>query len=307
MGPKISLVICAFNMPRELPRTIRSLSPGMQQGVAADDYEIIVVDNGSTKPFDEAECRQWGADLRVLRIDPASASLSPARALNTGIAHARGRLIGAFIDGARLASPGIVRFAAMADKLSERAVILTLGFHLGREMQMTSVHKGYDAAQEDRLLARARWSEDGYRLFDIAVLAGSSHDGWFSAISESNAIFMRATLWRELGNFDEKFQAPGGGLLNLDTLARAVALPQVVVITLLGEGNFHQVHGGAATNAIHPPWSSYHDEYLRIRGRAFERPVYDTIYVGSVPVNALSSIAASAQRSLATRLSKAES
>jgi len=70
MAPTLSIVVCCYNMARELPRTIRSLSPAMQRGMQASDYEIIVVDNGSTQPFDENACRQWGANLRVLRIEP---------------------------------------------------------------------------------------------------------------------------------------------------------------------------------------------------------------------------------------------
>jgi len=36
-------------MARELARTIKSFSPSMQQGVDAEDYELIVVDNGSAR------------------------------------------------------------------------------------------------------------------------------------------------------------------------------------------------------------------------------------------------------------------
>ena len=50
--PKASIVVISYNMARELPRTIRSLSPALQRGVSAEDYEIIVVDNGSTQPFE---------------------------------------------------------------------------------------------------------------------------------------------------------------------------------------------------------------------------------------------------------------
>jgi glycosyltransferase involved in cell wall biosynthesis len=283
VDPKISIVVCSYNMARELPRTMRSLSPGMQRGVQKSDYEIIVVDNGSTQPFDKEECREWGADLRVLAIPSGSASPSPARALNTGIADARGELIGVMIDGARMASPGIIASAAMAGTLSDRAVILTLGFHLGSELQMESVLHGYDLEQEDRLLAKSGWTEDGYRLFDVSVFAASSRDGWFSPITESNAIFMCRHLWDELGGFDERFQTPGGGLVNLDTLARAVQLPGAVVVTLLGEGTFHQVHGGVATNSIHNMAGLFQAEYHKIRQCNYQAPVYESLYVGSVP------------------------
>ena len=50
-----------------------------------------------------------------------------------------------------------------------------------------------------------------------------------------------------LGGFDERYEEPGGGLVNLDFYARAVAAADYVW-TLLGEGTFHQVHGGAATS-----------------------------------------------------------
>ena len=299
MNPKLSIVVCAYNMPRELPRTIRSLSPAMQRDVRSSDYEIIVVDNGSTKPFDENKCRQWGADLRVLRIAPSSALPSPVRAINAGIEQARGPLVGVMIDGARLASPGLVKYALMASTLAERTVILTLGFHLGSEAQMRSVAKGYNQEQEDLLLTQTNWTGDGYRLFSISAFAGSSENGWFGTISESNAIFLRKELWHELDGFDEQFQAPGGGLVNLDTLLRAVMLPGVSVITLLGEGTFHQVHGGIATNAAQPPWDAFHAEYRAIRGREFSPPTYRSLYLGSVPPTALASINHSAQMSLA--------
>jgi glycosyltransferase involved in cell wall biosynthesis len=283
VDPKISIVVCSYNMPRELPRTIRSLSPGMQRGVQKSDYEIIVVDNGSTQPFDEDECRRWGAHLRVLAIPSGSASSSPARALNAGIAEAQGELIGVMIDGARMASPGIIASAALAQKLADRAVILTLGFHLGSQVQMESVLSGYDQEQEDRLLAQSGWTEDGYRLFDVSVFAASSQNGWFSPITESNAIFMHRRLWDELGGFDEKFHTPGGGLVNLDTLSRAVQLADTVVVTLLGEGTFHQVHGGVATNSIHNMAGLFQAEYNEIRQRNYQAPVYQSLYFGTVP------------------------
>ena len=294
MNPKVSIVICSYNMRRELPRTIRSLSPIMQTGVRKSDYEVIVVDNGSTERFDEEECRKWDANLKVIALAPASPS--PVNAVNRGIAEARSNLIGVLIDGARLVSPGIVWSAIHAGKLCERAIILTLGFHLGPKVQMESVLQGYDHEQEDQLLAQSGWTEDGYRLFDVSVLAGSSADGWFSPMNESNAIFMRRELWNELGGgFDERFQMPGGGLVNLDLLSRAVRLPEVVIITLLGEATFHQVHGGTATNATNNMCDRFLTEYRTIRGHSFQKPIYQSVYFGSVRNNVLRSIRKSAQ------------
>jgi glycosyltransferase involved in cell wall biosynthesis len=295
MDPSISIVIACHNMPRELPRTIRSLSPGMQ-GLSQADYELIVVDNGSTQPFDEAECRKWGAQLRVLKFDGSSPS--PVAAINAGMRAAKGALIGVMIDGARMASPGLIANAVTADKIRDRTVVLTLGFHLGPSLQTKSILDGYDQAVEDELLASSGWTEDGYRLFEVSVFAGSSGRGWFFPIGESNAIFMRRTLWEELGGLDEQFQSPGGGLVNLDLLARAVTLPDVTVVTLLGEGTFHQIHGGVATNARVSPGDEFRAEYLSIRGQKFSPPQYKTFYLGSVPDNVVPSIAWSANLKL---------
>ena len=67
-------------MARELPRTIRSLTPEYQRGIAAGDYEVIVVDNGSPAPVDAAGLEGFSGALRGVRIDPAPPT--PARAAN---------------------------------------------------------------------------------------------------------------------------------------------------------------------------------------------------------------------------------
>ena len=290
--PQTSIVVCAFNMERELPRTLQSLSPAMQHGVSSTDYEIIVMDNGSATPVEVRAVEQGGVNVRVIRLPPES--MSPARALNRGIAAARGELIGVLVDGARIASPGVVALARLAHRLSERVVSLTLGFHLGTEVQMESVPRGYNQDEEDQLLTASGWAEDGYRLFDISIFAGSSNGGWFKPITESNALFMHRDLWHELGGYDERFQTPGGGFVNLDTFARAVELPEVTMVTLLGEGTFHQVHGGAATSTLGVLIDRFQAEYLNVRGKPYTPPSYETLYFGRAHPSVLPSIEGSA-------------
>ncbi len=275
----------------------------MQRGISPDEYEIIVVDNGSSRQADLAQCERWMPQCVVLSIEPQRASVSPARALNLGIARARGDVVGVMIDGARMLSPRVLASALAASRLHDRAIILTPGFHLGAKTQMVSVLEGYDQAAEDRLLNGVRWHEDGYRLFEVSVFAGSCVGGWFKPMSESNALFMRRPLWDELGGYDERFESPGGGYVNLDTFERAVALPGREVVTLLGEGTFHQVHGGVATNSQHHLGAAFEDEYRTIRSRQYHPPEYESTYYGVIPDAALRSIAASA-RSAATPRSR---
>jgi hypothetical protein len=61
--------------------------------------------------------------------------------------------------------------------LHKRPVIGTIAFHLGPELRVESVKRGYNQAIEDELLAGSGWEADGYRLFTISVFAGSSGRG----------------------------------------------------------------------------------------------------------------------------------
>jgi glycosyltransferase involved in cell wall biosynthesis len=268
--PKLSLVVISYNMVRELRRTLQSLSPAMQKDVDPKDYEVIVVDNGSTEQIDNEKS---SADIHCLRfVSVSNPTVSPVPAINLGLEMARGELIGVMIDGARMASPGLVRMAIEARHLHPRPVIGTLSYHLGPDVQMRSVAKGYNQQVEDALLVKTNWEEDGYRLFDISVPAASSSGGWFSVPAETNALFLTARHWRELGGYDARFVSPGGGLANLDIWRRVCEDKRNMVILLLGEATFHQVHGGIATNSIKSRWSEFHDEYSRIHKKEYVRP-----------------------------------
>lgn len=289
--PAASLVVVAYDMARELPRTLQSLSAACQRGVTEADYEVIVVDNGSKAPFDAALCRRLCPNARFLQMRDAGAS--PVAAINAGLAEARADVVGVMIDGARMASPGLVAAALQATRVHPRPVIGTLAFHLGPDVQIRSVGQGYDQRVEDALLASVDWVADGYELFTISVMAGSSVGGWFAFPAETNALFMRRAEWEALGGYDPAFASPGGGLVNLDTWARACALPDVQAMLLLGEATFHQVHGGVATNAPRSRWREFHDEYVRIRGKAFTAPAGLPLVVGRLPAQARSSLRAS--------------
>jgi len=270
MSLKLSIIVIGYEMARELPRTIKSLSPGLQQGISAEDFEILVVDNGSARPPTPEDVASWSPNARLICSD--NPQVSPVGAINQALAQTRGDLIGVFIDGARMASPGLLAAALKAAKMHPRAVVGSLAFHIGPDLQARSIQTGYNQAVEDRLLADARWEEDPYRLFDISVFAGSSEQGWLITPAETNALFLSREHWRELGGFEPRFQCPGGGLANLDLWRRLCEDTRNEVVLLLGEATFHQVHGGVATNAKQSPWEAFHDEYVAIRGRPFAPP-----------------------------------
>lgn len=280
-APTLSLLVVFFEMDREAPRTLHTLSPAYQRGVTAADYEVIAIDAGSSRPLEAGFVASFGPNFRLLRT---AAAPSPVAAVNAAARTARCEAIALCIDGARMLSPGIVRLMLAAFRAYADPVVATLAWHLGPKLQNDSVLEGYCQAVEDRLLESVEWQQDGYELFRIACLAASSAGGWFQPIAESNCLAVRRAAWDRLGGLDERFQSPGGGLVNPDFYREACErLGQLVI--LLGEGTFHQFHGGVATNvplAAHP-WRRFHDEYAAIRGREFQMPCKPAEYIGGIP------------------------
>ncbi len=290
--PRLSVVVVSYDMARELPRTLATLAPGYQRGISADEYEVIVVDNGSSPPTVVQPPAGLEGHVRLIRIDDAPAS--PARAANLGIQAAAADLVGLIVDGARMASPGLLATARRAAAVAPRPVVASLGWHLGPARHMEARTAGYDQAAEDSLLAGIDWMADGYRLFEVSTLGGSSAWGWFSPLAESSALFLPAALWAELGGLDERFVRPGGGLVNHDLYRRACELPDVQLVTLLGEGTFHQFHGGASTSGA-DDFEELSAEYVELKGGRYAAPTNEPLFVGRVPVAAQPELARSVE------------
>jgi len=246
MTPRLSIVVVGFDMARELPRTVMSLTAPYQQGVAPGDIEIIVVDNNSAEPV-RRENFQPDADITVIRVEDGG--VSPCRAINQGVQAARADMIGVVIDGARMASPGLVKGALKAAGLAPEAFVATLGFHLGPKVQQVSVLEGYTRKVEDQLLADIGWPENGYRLFEICALGESYRHGVLAAPPETTFFVMRKAAYQDIGGYDERFVGLGGGLASFDFFERATKAAGDAFIMLVGEGTFHQLHYGATTQA----------------------------------------------------------
>lgn len=263
-GPATSVVVISYQMSRVLPRTILSLCPPYQAPVPGG-LEIIVVDNGSAVLPDAADL---AADTPVRVVRAPERSPSPVGAINHGLSLATGAVIGVWIDGARLASPGLVAACTAVCTADPGAVAATPNYHLGHAPQYDPAAAGYSEAEEDALLASIDWPRgDGYRLFDIAAPAGLSGAG--SAMLETNALFMARPLWDTLGGYEPRFSSPGGGAANPDIFLRALARPETTLTLVKGEATFHQIHGGVTSNAadVVSEMKAMSVEYWRVRGK----------------------------------------
>ncbi len=283
----LSIIVVFHNMSREANRTLHTLSANYQRGADPDHYEIIAVDNASTQPLNPALVQGFGENFHYRYF--ATSSSSPVACINEQVKNCRGDAIMVMIDGAHMLTPGVIAKAQRLFSAYENPFISVVGFHLGPGMQNATVTQGYNRETEDRLLENTDWRRNGYELFRISE--GLSYDcaGWFGPLMESNCFFMRRDSFIEAGGFDERFQEPGGGLAILDFYQTMVADPALDYLVLLGEGSFHQFHGGVASNApfAEHPWKRFHAEYERLKGHPFEIVARRPVLFGEIPPEAV--------------------
>jgi glycosyltransferase involved in cell wall biosynthesis len=267
---KLSVILIAYDMAREIPRSLQALSRSYQHGAQALDYEVILIDNGSPVALDPAS---WaGIDVPVRLIHVENASPSPANAINLGLKEAEGEIICLMIDGAHILTPGVFRMALACYAVYANPVVATRYFWLGPDAQNVSIAQGYNRSVEDQLLQSINWPEDGYRLYEIGtpLRQAAENINWFNRMFESNCLFMKRALFERLGGADERFDFPGGGFINMDIFNRAIEAPEVTAAQLIGEGCFHQLHGGTTTNVstekLTQELDKYRQQFAAIRG-----------------------------------------
>ena len=284
--PLLSVVINFHNNLREAPNTLHSLTRGYQRDAADIPYEVIVLDHGSRKPLSEEAVLAYGPEFQYRFVE--TRSVSPGAAINAACRDAAGERLIVIIDGAHILTPRILRLVTDGFRRYEKPFIATAMFHLGPKRQNVSVLEGYDREAEDRLLERCNWKSNGYRLYGVSGAFADDSGGWYGQLFESGCFALRKADFFSLGGFDERFQCPGGGLVNLDFFQRALARKDLKYVVLLGEGTFHQFHGGVATNATprNHPWNVFHEEYMRIRGCPYFRLTRMPVFIGDFPPEA---------------------
>ncbi|MFZ6004082.1 MAG: CmcI family methyltransferase [Actinomycetota bacterium] len=282
----LTVVVVFYNMKREAERTLRSLSRPYQLDLEDVTYEVIAVENGSDddQKLGADYVASFGPEFRYLDLGD-DARPSPAHALNRGIAEGRGKAFALMIDGAHVLTPSVLKFGLAGLKTYEPAIVATQQWYLGPGQQGEAMSDGYDQAYEDRLFKQIGWPEAGYRLFEIGHFVGGRD--WLDGVWESNCMFVPRRQLEQVGGFDESFSMPGGGFANLELYERLGSSPDVTVATIIGEGSFHQVHGGVTTNQPEADERrarvfGYGEHFAELRGRRFRGPGKPIHYVGRI-------------------------
>src|SRR6185436_9047888 len=133
----------------------------------------------------------------------------------------------------------------------------------------------------------------------VSTLAGANRRGYFVAPSESTALFLSRQLFDEVGGFEERFVSVGGGHANGDFFRRVCEAGDTELVVLLGEGTFHQYHGGATTDAVRAHeelLEAYGREYESIRKRPHRAPRKEATYLGTLPRQGVEVLVYSANR-----------
>nr|WP_137006831.1 glycosyltransferase family 2 protein [Synechococcus sp. UW106] len=249
-------------MSRELPRTLYSLSRDFQLNSGHISWEIIVVDNGSIHQPNIPKIEPVPKFIQLTNPSP-----SPVLAMNTAISAARSSLIGAWIDGARLASANLVSSVYQAQTFHPSPVIAVPNRQFGSMRQSSAAEHGYCQELEDKLLFSSGWPSPHA---DLDAISWSEEPTISSPMLETNALFLRKQTWEKLGGYDPQFSEAGGGMCNPDVFQRAINLQETQLIRISNCATYHQYHDGTTTQNPTKTLKAVKDatrNYFKIRGQ----------------------------------------
>lgn len=186
VAPRVTVVLTAYNYARYLPSAITSV-----QGQSFTDWELRVVDDGSTDDTAEVVRSFAASDPRIHYLHQANAGLSAAR--NTGIRSARGAFV-ALLDADDAWEPAFLRrtleaFAGLPDDFALVATHSRLMDAAGRLLPASSRSgtrerevRAEDLILKNRFAADAvlvrREAFEASGMFDETLRSSEDRDMW---------------------------------------------------------------------------------------------------------------------------------
>ncbi|RYX86182.1 glycosyltransferase family 2 protein [bacterium] len=182
---KISVVIPTYNRSTKIKPTVDSV---LGQRLAADSFEIIIVNDGSTDDTESVLQQLYGDDARVRLFSLPNGGVAKAR--NFGLREAQGEFI-AFLDHDDIWLPEkLERQVALLERAPEVGVVYS-GWQDVDEM-------GKPLAEDDLRRLKPKFGFPTGRVFDILVRG--------NFIVSASVPLIRTQLLRDIGGFDPATQ-----------------------------------------------------------------------------------------------------
>ena len=243
MNEKLSIFIGYYEAEKQLKRTIRSLSSGIQKEPNID-VKIIILDNSRVKRLKKSELPVGNFKLD---INPTNHKKPIHWHIDGAVRKDSSNFIGLCIDAARLCSSGVLEKAAKELRSDQKSIIHVPNYQLGPCMQMYAEGSDFTREKEEELLQAIKWPKCcAESLKSIATM--ESHAGEKTPIFESNALFISKQQWVKAGGYNKDFKRLDGGFASAEMLERILQRRPLLTI-MASEGNFHQMHGGTTTRS----------------------------------------------------------
>ena len=269
----LSVVVVFYDMAREAARTLHSLSRSYQEGI--DDLDVRG-DRRRQRLASRAAARRrrsWRASVRSSASSTCATTRcpSPTHALNRAVELARGRAFAFMIDGAHLLTPGVLRFGMAGLRTYDNAVVATQQWYVGPGPAAADGGPRLRPGLRGRAVPAHRVARR--RLPAVRDQPLHRRPRLVRRRAREQLPLRRPRrCCEQVGAFDDSFSMPGGGYANLDLWERLARRPDATMVTILGEGSFHQLHGGTTTNDPEhvdrrTKIFSYGEHYRDLRGR----------------------------------------
>ena len=243
MKERLSIFIGYYETQKQLNRTIRSLSSGIQKEPNID-VKITILDNSREKRL---KANELPVGCFEHEIKPTDCEKPIHWHINDAVREDNSDYIGLCIDAARLCSSGVLEKATKELRNDQQSIIHVPNYQLGPCMQMYAKDYGFTEEKEDALLQSVSWPEcSAENLKSISTM--ESHAGKNTPIFESNALFLSKQQWIQAGGYNKDFRRLDGGFASAEMLMRVLEKRPLLTI-MASEGNFHQMHGGTTTKS----------------------------------------------------------
>ena len=250
----LSVVVVFYNMRREAERTLHSLSRAYQEGIDDLDYEVIVVENGSAPTRSSARTfvRSFGPEFRYLDL---GAEATPSPVARAQPRHRRRARRDARADDRRRPRPHAGRAPlrhGRPARPTRPAIVATQQWYVGPGQQGEHVHERLrPGLRGPALHSASSWPSRRLpavrdRPLHRRPRLVRRHLGEQLPVRAARAARAGRRLRREL------LDAAAAATRTSSSTSGSARPPTSRSATILGEGSFHQLHGGTTTNRRTP-------------------------------------------------------